>query len=234
MQESGSINVVIIEPQALLRDGVAALLSAADGFVVAASASTAIELEPALQVRAPDVVVLGLGTPAAGAFAALDALPRLAEITRTLVVTSADDAAVYERAIELGAHGVLSPEQPGPVLCQAIRAIHGGELWLDRRRTSAVVSYLARGRASKDVEQTRIESLTPREREIVLLITEGLRNKQVAERLLIGEATVRNHLTSILDKLELAGRFELAVYAFRRGLVSAAAPGATPVIKPER
>ena len=84
---------------------------------------------------------------------------------------------------------------------------------------------LVKGREPKDRELVKIESLTRREREIVALVTEGLRNKQIAERLFISEATVRNHLTSILDKLELGDRFDLAVYAFRRGMVSYPQPG---------
>jgi DNA-binding NarL/FixJ family response regulator len=77
----------------------------------------------------------------------------------------------------------------------------------------------ARRRQSQDVEATKIATLTGGERQIIGLVAEGLKNAAIAERLFISEATVRNHLTSILDKLGLSDRFELAVYAFRRSLV---------------
>src|SRR5206468_9289203 len=87
-------------------------------------------------------------------------------------------------------------------------------------QTASLVNRLTRNRTEEDPDAAKIGSLTAREREIVTLVTEGLKNKDVAVRLSISEATARNHLTSILDKLALSNRFQLAVYAFRKGLVS--------------
>ena len=78
---------------------------------------------------------------------------------------------------------------------------------------------MARRRRAEDVEGAKIDALTKREHEVIALVGEGLKNAAIAERLFISEATVRNHLTSIFDKLDLSDRFELAVYAFRHGLV---------------
>lgn len=219
MEDVATINVALVDRQALHRDALASLLNV-EHFVIAASVGSVYELEPALRAKAADVAVVRVDLLAAGSAGVLEELPRLVERVRPIVLTSVQDTAVYARAIELGARGVLSCDEPGSVLRQAIRAVHGGEVWIDRRCTSAVVTCLVKGREPKDRELVKIESLTRREREIVSLVTEGLRNKQIAERLFISEATVRNHLTSILDKLELADRFDLAVYAFRRGMVS--------------
>jgi DNA-binding NarL/FixJ family response regulator len=219
LEDVASINVALVDRQALHRDALASLLNI-EHFVIAASVASVYELEPALRAKAADVAVVRVDLLAAGSAAVLEELPRLVERVRPIVLTSVQDTAVYARAIELGARGVLSCDEPGSVLRQAIRAVHAGEVWIDRRCTSAVVTCLVKGREPKDRELVKIESLTRREREIVSLVTEGLRNKQIAERLFISEATVRNHLTSILDKLELADRFDLAVYAFRRGMVS--------------
>jgi len=114
---------------------------------------------------------------------------------------------------------VISWEEPADVLVKAIRKVHAGEMWLGRTGTAAVITRLA-NRGPKDADTLRVESLTRREWDIVMLVAEGLKNKQIAERLCISEATARNHLTSILDKLGLQDRFELAVYTFRRGLVA--------------
>ena len=150
----------------------------------------------------------------------LGGVSALAEATesRVLVFTAATDPRVYARAIELGAAGVVSKDQPASVLVLAIQKVHAGELWLDRARMATVLSHAMR--RGRDPEALKIESLTKREREIVTLVGEGLRNTAIAARLFISEATVRNHLTSILSKLELADRFDLAVYAFRHNLVA--------------
>ncbi|MEQ1758992.1 MAG: response regulator transcription factor [Vicinamibacterales bacterium] len=219
VQDNGPINVVLVDRQSLYREALSALLND-DHFVVAASVGTISELDSALQAHLADVVVVRLDSLEAGSLGMLEQLPRLGDQVKALVLTAVQDTAVYARAIELGAHGVLSCDEPASALRQAIRAIYSGELWIDRRFTAAVVSNLVKGRAARNREQFKIESLTRREREIVALVTEGLRNKQIAERLFISEATVRNHLTSVLDKLELGDRFDLAVYAFRRGMVS--------------
>jgi DNA-binding NarL/FixJ family response regulator len=94
------------------------------------------------------------------------------------------------------------------------------ELWLDRAQTADVVNRLTNTHSKDDPEARKMASLTPRERQIVALVAEGLKNRAIAERLSISEATARNHLTSILDKLELSNRFQLAVFAFRQGLIS--------------
>ncbi len=115
--------------------------------------------------------------------------------------------------------GTVLKSVPPEVLIKAIRKVHAGEIWLDRATTAHVLSRIAGRCRSSDIETSKIASLTKREREIIALIGEGLNNAAVAGRLFISVSTVRNHMTSILDKLVVADRFELAVYAFRQGLV---------------
>jgi DNA-binding NarL/FixJ family response regulator len=156
--------------------------------------------------------------------------------SRILVFTSKADAAVHTRAIELGAAGVVTKDETATTVARAIHKVHAGELWLDRARTAAVLARMMR--RGKDPETVKIESLTKREREVVGLVGEGMRNSAIAGRLFISEATVRNHLTSILGKLELADRFDLAVYAFRHELVPSPdglpRSGVPPYVPPAR
>lgn len=222
-----AIRIIIVERLVLLREALTSLLTNMGGISVVAGIGVPADLMPAVCTHSPDVVVLQFDPAIDGALALLQELEAVSERARTLVVTPSADAAVHARAIELGAMGVLSCDAGAEILLKAIRKVHLGELWLDRTRAAGVVTRLARGHGHKDPETMRLESLTRREREIVMLVAEGLRNKDVAERLFISEATARNHLTSILDKLELTDRFQLAVYAFRRGLVTCpAAPAA--------
>jgi DNA-binding NarL/FixJ family response regulator len=109
-------------------------------------------------------------------------------------------------------------DQAAEVVIKAIEKVHRGEVWLDRTLTASVLSERTREARDQQEDLARIASLTEREREIVALVCQGLRNKQIAEKLFISAATVRNHLTSVLSKLELSNRVELAMYAYRQRL----------------
>jgi DNA-binding NarL/FixJ family response regulator len=122
-----------------------------------------------------------------------------------------------------GASGLVQKEEPAETLLRAIEKVHQGELWLDRATTGRVFVELSRSK-EPDPEERRIASLTAREREIVIqLATDpGADNRRLAEKLHIGEHTLRNHLTRIYDKLGVLNRLELYVYAQRHGLDSIA------------
>jgi DNA-binding NarL/FixJ family response regulator len=219
--EDRPAHVAIVEPQALIRDALVALLEAA-GFVTATdSGSPDHVLDVTLRAHQPDVILLDVDPTFGIGIGIFHQLPVIAERWRTLILTISDDPMMHARAIELGAMGIVTRDQSAEVLVKAIRKVNAGELWLDRTRIAGVVSRLARGRsADDDPDREKVAALTRREREIVNLVSEGLKNKQIGDRLSISEATVRNHLTSVLDKLDLEDRFELAVFAFRRGLVA--------------
>jgi len=215
-----SISILVVESQPLIREALTRLLNTADGLLVVGSVGVATEVAPAVQIRQPDVAIFRFDPTHNASVALLEELPRVSAHTPPLVITATADVGVYARTVELGAMGVLSCEEAGDVLIKAVRKVHAGELWLDRARAAGVVARLTRGLARRDPEMMKIESLTPRQREIVELVAEGLTNKQLADRLFISEATARNHITAILDKLEVRDRFQLAVFAFRRGLVT--------------
>jgi len=208
--------ILLIDNQELVRLGIRCLLEAHDFPVLgAASHAEAVTLAGQLQ---PAVIILD---PDTGSDVALDLIGDILEAaarSRILVLTSQRDPTLCARAMMLGAAGMMSKRESADVLFKAIRSLQAGEVWLDRARTAGVMMQMARRRREIDSSEARIETLTKREREIVGVICEGLRNKQIADRLCISEATARNHLTSILDKLDLTSRFELVVFAFRHGL----------------
>jgi DNA-binding NarL/FixJ family response regulator len=212
------IRVGLIESHHLLRDALRTLLDAS-GTIVIVGESSGVDMLEMVQAKRPDTVLLVMEGNVEREFALLNQIPDVADLAHVLVVTDEVDAGFHARAIELGARGVVMKDQPGHVLVKALMKVCAGEIWLDRARTAGVVNRLTRRRVDEDPDIVKIESLTPRERQIVSLVTEGLTNKDIAERLFISEATARNHLTSILDKLDLADRFQLTVYAFGRGLV---------------
>jgi two-component system, NarL family, nitrate/nitrite response regulator NarL len=210
--------LLLIDNQDLVRVGIRCLLEAHDFPVLgAASHADAVKLAGELQ---PAVILLD---PDTGSDVALDLIGDVREVagrSRILVLTSHRDPTLCARAMMLGAAGMMYKHEPAEVLFKAIHRLQAGEVWLDRARTAGVLMQMVRRRREIDSSEARIETLTKREREIVAVICEGLRNKQTADRLCISEATARNHLTSILDKLGLASRFELVVFAFRHGLVN--------------
>ena len=213
------ITVVVIEPVALLRQALASLLREASGFHVVGEVGAAEDVMPMLQAQRPHIALFRFDGGSDASVAPLQQISGASERARTIVLTSCVDPDVTARSIEMGALGVVCWEEPAEVLFKAIRKVHLGEMWLGRAGTAAVISRLA-SRRPKDADTMRVESLTRREWDIVMLVAEGLKNRHIAERLSISEATARNHLTSILDKLGLEDRFELAVYTFRRGLVA--------------
>jgi DNA-binding NarL/FixJ family response regulator len=220
MGEPPVIRVGLVECHTLLREAVRSLLTDSGKVTVVAEASDGPDLRAMVETHRPDAVLLVMDGHPEREFSVLSLLSDIAERTNVLVATAHADAALHTQAIELGARGVVMLDQPGHILIKALQKVCAGEVWLDRARTAGVVNRLTRRRGGDDdPDVTKIETLTAREREIVTLVTEGLNNKEIAERLFISEATARNHLTSILDKLDVTDRFQLAVYAFRRGLV---------------
>jgi DNA-binding NarL/FixJ family response regulator len=173
----------------------------------------------------PDIILLDLDL---GTESGLDLLPELLEAgegARVLVVTALPDPELHLRAVRIGAMGVVLKTDSMDLLFKAIHKVYSGEAWLSKSMVSNVVMELHRRSTNKtDRETAKIASLTPREEEIVKLIGEGRRNKQIGERLFISEKTVRHYLTSIYDKLEVNDRLELMIYAYQHGLAKVSLP----------
>jgi len=151
----------------------------------------------------------------------LEVLPQLIAASpdsQVLILTDMRDTTVHQRAVCLGAMGVVLKETPAETFIKAIQKVHTGEAWLNRSMTANVLAKLVRANEEAELEAAKISTLTKREREIITLIGEGLKNKQISARLFISEATVRHHLTSIFDKLNVSDRLELIIYAYKHSL----------------
>lgn len=173
-----------------------------------------------IESERPDVVLLDLDL---GHESSLDSLPEIFTAhpeTKVLVLTGVTDQAQHKRALRHGARGILLKNHAGKTLLKAIKKVHQGEAWIDRSLTAEFLADFNKDKRLEEYERQKIDSLTDREREIVGLIAEGLVNKEIAARLFIGEKTVRNSLTVIYSKLEVANRLELAIYASRNKLES--------------
>lgn len=190
--------------------------------VVAGEAANCAEALDITARKQPDIILLDLDL---GKESGLDFMRELLDTSpkaKIIILTGVHDPDTYRRAITLGATGLVFKEQTAEVLIKAIEKVHAGEAWLDRSLTATVLSEMSRPREAKkdDLEAAKIATLTNREREIITLVAQGLGRKEIADRLYISEATVRNHLTSIFGKLDLSDRFELVFYAYRHGLAA--------------
>jgi DNA-binding NarL/FixJ family response regulator len=155
-------------------------------------------------------------------------IARLAKKTRVIVLASAADSEMVSSIFWSGARGLIRKDEPPAVLLKAIRKVDAGEVWLDRFTMGRLLGELSRGGEAAAADVARSGRLTLRERQLITVVGQGFGNSEIADRLRISEATVRNHLTSIFKKLELHSRFELVMYAIRHGLVTNPATPLTP------
>lgn len=229
---AGTINLFLVDDQTLLRRALSALIAAEQGFAVVGEAEDVSTAEPLLSEMHPHVLLVNLDSAEMGAEGAVGYLVTRTPGARVLGLTSVIDPQAHARTISAGAAGIVHKQHEPEVLFKAIRKVNAGELWLARYDLAAIVSGLVRLRSEDAQEASKVATLTRREREIISCIAEGLRNRQVGERLFISEATVRNHVSSILDKLDLSDRLELVLYAFSHGL--AQSPQNSTAARPSR
>lgn len=213
------IRIVIVDDQLVVREGLRMLLENHQGMKVVAMAGTRSEALEIIAREPSDLIVLNLEL---GGYSALSFIPQLREVAqnaRVLALTALRDSETHQKAAQLGAMGVVLKEDAADLLLKAIEKVYLGEVWLDRLTLGNLLWQLSsRDKESLDPQRKRIGSLTDRERQVIALITEGLKNRQIAERLFISPTTVTHHLSSIYSKLGVTDRLELVVYAFANKL----------------
>jgi two-component system, NarL family, response regulator LiaR len=206
------IRLVIVDDHSVVREGLRAFLRLQEGIEVAGEAASAADAVRVARASLPDVVLLDLVMPDGDGIGAIRTLVDIAPHVRVLVLTSfADDAQIFA-AIAAGASGYLLKDIDPQALADAIRDVHAGRPAL---HPSVAVRLMHRS-GSPPVAHT---DLTARERDVLRLVVEGLANKQIAQRLGIGEKTIKTHVSRVLAKLGVADRTQAAVLAIREGLV---------------
>lgn len=216
----GSIRICIIEDHAIVRAGIRMLVESEPHIEVISEAATASEALSAIE-EVPDVILLDISLRAENGLTLLPQLLRDFAPAKILVLTAIEEVETHLFAMEAGASGVVLKEQAPEVLVQAIEAVCSGEPWIGRALSAAAIHKLVRVTTQKtkmDPEAEKIATLTPRERGVIEAVTRGWNGPRLAAELGISEATVRHHITSILGKLEVSNKLELAVYAFHHGL----------------
>lgn len=193
----------------MFRDGLRKLLNACKDLTAVGEASNGKECLRLLPKLKPDILLLDLRIPENGGLAVLEKIDLHSLPTRIIVLTEAQDDREVVGAMRLGARGAVLKQSASDVLLKSIRKVHDGEIWLDAHLTTKVLETFRRLAAARRQKPL----LSDREREIVQLVEQGFRNREIGERLSISEQTVKNHLHNIFDKLGVSDRLELALYA---------------------
>ena len=220
-----NIRIIIADDHPIVRDGIRRLLSMETDFEVVGEAADGREVIELVTHLDPDVLLLDLRMPNLDGLSALQTLQQTNRRTRIIVLTASEDKNEFVQAMKLGCSGIVLKQTAPDLIVKSIRKVHSGEIWLDSHTTAAVMRQFAApgsegsGSSMSASGKTRERSpLSTREREIVTLVAQGYKNKEMAEKMFISEQTVKNHLHNIFDKLGVSDRLELALYAIHKGL----------------
>ncbi len=206
-----AVRIVIVEDHALVREGTAQLLESTPDLQVVGQCGTAEEGAELVERLAPDVALVDVSLPGASGLELASELARHHPSTRVLVVSAYDDHAYVAEALEIGVGGYLLKTASGRELVDAVRLVAGGVFVLD----GAVSSRLGRMRRGTAPGHFDPRALTPREAEVLTLVTQGRSNKQIAAELSLGLRTVESHVSSLLAKLGATSRTEAVAHALR-------------------
>jgi DNA-binding NarL/FixJ family response regulator len=216
-----TISIVVADDEQLIRAGLRLLLAADPDLDVVAEAADGEQAVALCRRHDADVVVMDLGMPVLDGVAATARLVagESDHPTKVLVLTSiSDDDAVF-RALRAGASGFLLKHAAPRDLVAAVKRVAGGDAWIDPAVAGAVIAELARFPSGDDAARQAVALLTPREREVLVLMADGLGNGEIQRRLFLSEGTVKTHVSRIVMKTGAGDRTSAVVLAYRAGLV---------------
>ena len=223
-EAKNKIRIVVADDHPIFRDGLCRLLALEEDFVIVAQAHDGREVLQVLQEHEPDILLLDLKMPNLDGLGTLQKLQAARNRTKVIVLTASEDKSEFVQAVKFGTSGIVLKQTATELLIKSIRKVYAGEIWLDSNTTAAVMRQFASpeeppAAAAPPPPRDRERSpLSQREREIVSLVAQGFKNKEMAEKMFISEQTVKNHLHNIFDKLGVSDRLELALYAIHNNL----------------
>jgi two-component system nitrate/nitrite response regulator NarL len=215
-----AIRILVADDHVIFRDGLRKLLEVSEDVQIVGEASNGVECVKMLAKFKPDILLLDLRMPEKDGLAVLEEVNFDTLPTRVIVLTAAEDDRDVVRAMRLGARGVVLKQSASDLLLKSIRKVYDGEIWLDNRMTAEVIDAFKK--SSESGQRREKPLLSEREKEIVQLVAQGFRNREIGEKLFISEQTVKNHLHNIFDKLGVSDRLELALYAIHHRLIDQA------------
>ncbi len=222
-----SIRVLIVDDQELVRIGFRLFLETQPGLAVVGEAGDGEEAIERVRELRPDVVLMDIRMPTMDGVEATAKLTSgaIEPVPRVLVLTTFDLDEYVFGALRAGAAGFLLKDAPRERLIEAIRVVHSGEALLSPSITRRLIEDFAARSDPIEPPAAVLAELTPREREVLVLVAHGLSNAEVAARLVVTEATVKSHVGAVLLKLGLRDRVQAVVFAYEHGIVVAGEAG---------
>ena len=211
------IRILIVDDHAIVRAGIRALLQLQHDFDVVGEAADAHEALSEVQRLHPHVVLMDIGLPGMDGLAATRSILDVAPQTRILMLTQHENREYVLPALKAGAAGYVLKRAPDDSLVHAIRAVHAGNTYLDPRVSDVVVEDMRR--RANGIPSDPYDTLTEREREVLVLLAQGKTYQEVAETLFISVKTVDFHRANLMRKLGLPNRAELTRFAIQRDLI---------------
>ena len=210
------ISILLVDDHAVVRYGLRAYLNAQPEFVVCGEAGSGAEAVRLAEELAPDVVLMDLSMPGMDGIEATARIRRISPHSQVVVLTSFHADAHIFPAIKAGALSYLLKEAGPEEVAEAILAAARGEAILNPQVAARLIQEM---RGTRDQAFNPFTELSEREQEVLRFLAEGLTNKEIAERLVLSDKTVKGHVSNILSKLHLADRTQAAVYAWREGMI---------------
>ena len=215
------IRIFLVDDNVLFSEAVAAVLNTDKDFTVVGRTRSASEARPLISRTTPDVVLVELHLAGQTGLDLLRDLPTLSVRSRAIATAEDDKRENIVEAMRLGAKGFLLKHTSPELFLKCLRKVYQGEIWLDGRFAEAVLT--AFGSLTPEGKGDGKSALSAREMEVIELVVQGYKNRDIAQKLFISEKTVKNHLSAIFNKLGVADRLELTLYAFENRLFT---PGA--------
>ena len=221
---SGPISVVLADDQALMRMGFRMVLEAEDDINVVGEASDGTAALAQAKALNPDIILMDVRMPGMNGIEATGLITRECPGTRVLILTTFDLDDYAFAGLRAGASGFLLKDTRPTELAEAIRTVASGEAVVSPRITQRMLemfaSSLPSSTAPPRASDPRIDSLTPREKEILVLMSQGMSNAEIAERLIVSATTVKTHVGNVLAKLDVRDRVQAVVVAYETGLMA--------------
>ena len=210
-----SIKILIADDHLMIREGLKQLLELDGDIKVISEASDGLECLDLLNHIRPDVLLLDINMPKMNGLEVLQEIRKQKMNIKVLVLTIHNEVEYLLRAVDIGINGYILKDSESSVLKKAIFAVHNGETYIQPSLSPLLNSKMI----DRDVDKEKIKSLTRRELDVLKLLAEGLFNKEIAFKLDISERTVKNHVSNIFKKIDVADRTQAAVFAIRNNLI---------------
>lgn len=209
------IRIMIADDHSIVREGLKQLLELEEDFDVVGQASNGVETIEKVKELEPDILLLDINMPVMNGIKALKKLKEDGITTKVIILTIHEDREYLLETMQIGAAGYILKDSDSASFFKAIRDAYNGESYIQPKLAADLIKEFNRPRVPRSKSENE---LTQREYEVIVLIAEGLNNKDIAERLFISEKTVKNHVSNIFRKINVSDRTQAAIYAFKNNI----------------